>query len=85
MIRLVVGLMHFQQPQALVDRRRQSGALRQQVHRADAARTQTPNPIAPLVVEIAAPEHRSPLRPPVAAVHPPPDSPLATRLAFLYC
>src|SRR2546427_3664129 len=39
-IRLVVGLMHLQQPQALVDRRRQSGALRQQVHRPDPAGAQ---------------------------------------------
>jgi len=40
-------LMHLQQLQTLVDRRRQTRLPRQQVHRADATGTQTAQPIAP--------------------------------------
>ena len=85
MVRLVVGLVDLQQLQALVDRRRQSRALGQQVHGADPAGGEAAQPIAALVVKVAAAEHRLQLSRPVSSAQPPPNSPLATRRAFLYC
>ena len=83
-VRLVVGLMHLQQVQALVDRFGQPGALGQQVHRPDPTRAQTPHPVTPRVVDIAAAERRFQLRGPITPAQPPLNSPLATRLSLLY-
>jgi hypothetical protein len=83
MIRLVVGLVNLQQPQALVDRSRQPRLLRQPVHHPDPARAQTPGSIAPLVMDIAASQHRFRLSLPVAPAQPPPNPPLATCLSLL--
>ena len=84
-VRLVVGLMHLQQPHMVVDRRRQPGALRQQLHRPDAARPETADASTALVVEVPPTEHRLQLRPPVAPTQPPPNSLLAPCLPLLYC
>jgi hypothetical protein len=83
-IRLVVGQVHLQQPQVLVEGGGQTRPLRQQVHRPDPARAQPPYPSAALVVKVAAPQHRLRLRLPVAPPQPPPNSLLAARLALLY-
>src|SRR5436309_7876455 len=83
-VRLVVGLMHLQQPHMVVDRRRQPGALRQQLHRPDAARPETADASTALVVEVPPTEHRLQLCPPVTPTQPPPTSLLAPCLPLLY-
>ena len=77
MIALVIGQMHFEQLQILVDVLHQAHSLHHQVHRADTPAVHRPSPLRHFITNVAGLEHRASLVFPVLGPEPAFDSLLA--------